>query len=70
MMLLEMVRGKTNLEGFANNSSETFFPHWLHDHLLRDMQSCQVVHGSEEIARKLTQLACAAYKWYRKAALP
>ena len=56
MMLLEMVKGKTNLEGFANNSSETFFPHWLHDHLLRDMQSCQVVHGSEEIARKLTSV--------------
>ncbi|KAJ1282717.1 hypothetical protein BS78_03G072500 [Paspalum vaginatum] len=54
MMLLEMVRGKNNLIESADNSSETFFPHLLYDHLSEEMQSCQVAHGTEEIARKLT----------------
>ncbi|CAO2204771.1 unnamed protein product [Urochloa humidicola] len=54
MMLLEMVRGKTNLKGLTDGSSETFFPHWLYDHLVKDIQSCPVAHGTEEIVRKLT----------------
>nr|TKW13316.1 hypothetical protein SEVIR_5G092200v2 [Setaria viridis] len=56
MMLLEMVRGKTNLKELADNSSETFFPHWLYNHLVKDIQSCRVAHGTEEIARKLTSV--------------
>lgn len=56
MMLLEMVRGKTNMKGSADNSSEAFLPHLLHDHLTEDIQRCQVAHGTEEIARKLTSV--------------
>ena len=56
MMLLEMVRGKTNMKGSADNSSEAFFPHLLYDHLAGDMQGCQVEDGTEEVARKLTSV--------------
>ncbi|CAL4977683.1 unnamed protein product [Urochloa decumbens] len=56
MMLLEMVRGKNNLKELADNSSETFFPHYLYDHLVKEIQSCQVAHGTEEIERKLTSV--------------
>jgi serine/threonine protein kinase len=56
MMLLEMVRGKTNLKELADNSSETFFPHWLYERLVKDLQSCQVAHGTDEVARKLTSV--------------
>jgi len=56
MMLLEMVRGKTNMKGSADNSSEAFFPHLLYDHLVGDTQRCQVEDGTEEVARKLTSV--------------
>ena len=56
MMLLEMVRGKTNMKGSVDNSSEAFFPHLLYDHLAGDMQGCQVEDGTEEVARKLTSV--------------
>ncbi|CAL4951321.1 unnamed protein product [Urochloa decumbens] len=56
MMLLEMVRAKTNPKELADSSSETFFPNWLYDHLVKDIQSCQVAYGTEEIARKLTSV--------------
>jgi serine/threonine protein kinase len=56
MMLLEMVRGKTNMKGSADNSSEEFFPHLLYDHLAGNMQGCEVAHGTEEVARKLTSV--------------
>jgi len=55
-MLLEMVRGKTNMKGSADNSSEAFFPHLLYDHLAGDMQGCQVEDGTEEVSRKLTSV--------------
>ncbi|KAF8705069.1 hypothetical protein HU200_031331 [Digitaria exilis] len=56
MMLLEMVRGKTNMKIIADNSSDTFFPYWLYDHLVKDIQTCQIAYGAEEIARKLTSV--------------
>ncbi|CAD6239495.1 unnamed protein product [Miscanthus lutarioriparius] len=56
MMLLEMIRGKTNMKGSADNSSEAFFPHLLYDHLAGDKQGCQVEDGTEEVARKLTSV--------------
>jgi len=33
MVLLEMVGGRRNVQINANNSSQVYFPEWLHDHL-------------------------------------
>ncbi|TVU22033.1 hypothetical protein EJB05_31709, partial [Eragrostis curvula] len=56
MVLLEMVRlrGTKETKEYADSSSETYFPHFVYDHLLRDMQDCQIAHGTEEIVNKLT----------------
>uniref|UniRef100_A0A0D9UWI5 non-specific serine/threonine protein kinase n=1 Tax=Leersia perrieri TaxID=77586 RepID=A0A0D9UWI5_9ORYZ len=54
MLLLEMVKGRNNLKGIAGNFSETFFPHWVYDRLVSEMQYCEVGHGTEEIVRKMT----------------
>uniref|UniRef100_A0ACD5VKQ1 Uncharacterized protein n=1 Tax=Avena sativa TaxID=4498 RepID=A0ACD5VKQ1_AVESA len=54
MMLLEMVREKKDLEGDADSSSDTFFPHWVYDRLATDLHSSEVTHGTEEIVRKMT----------------
>lgn len=57
MLLLEMVQGKKDLKGNVGSSSETFFPHWVHDRLVRDLQgSCEVTQGTEEIVRKMTMI--------------
>jgi serine/threonine protein kinase len=54
MVLLEMVRGRNEIKEVPDNSSETFFPHWVYDHLVRAMHNCQVAYSTEEIVRKLT----------------
>ncbi|TVU22031.1 hypothetical protein EJB05_31707, partial [Eragrostis curvula] len=54
MVLLEMVRGTKEIKEDADNSSETYFPHWVYDQLMRDMQDCRVAYGTEEIVNKLT----------------
>jgi serine/threonine protein kinase len=54
MVLLEMVRGRNEVKEVTDSSSETFFPHWVYDRLVRAMHNCQVAHSTEEIARKLT----------------
>lgn len=57
MLLLEMVQGKKDLKRNVGSSSETFFPHWVHDRLVRDLQgSCEVTQGTEEIVRKMTMI--------------
>ncbi|TVU22032.1 hypothetical protein EJB05_31708, partial [Eragrostis curvula] len=54
MVLLEMVRGTKEIKEDTDSSSETYFPHWVYDHLMRAMQECQVAHGTEGIVNKLT----------------
>uniref|UniRef100_A0A0D9Y2X9 non-specific serine/threonine protein kinase n=1 Tax=Oryza glumipatula TaxID=40148 RepID=A0A0D9Y2X9_9ORYZ len=54
MLLLEIVKVRKNIKGIADNFSETFFPHWVYDHLVSEMQCCETAYGTEEIARKMT----------------
>ncbi|EEC69892.1 hypothetical protein OsI_00294 [Oryza sativa Indica Group] len=54
MLLLEIVKVRKNIKVIADNFSETFFPHWVYDHLVSEMQRCETAYGTEEIARKMT----------------
>jgi serine/threonine protein kinase len=54
MLLLEIVKVRKNIKGIADNFSETFFPHWVYDSLVSEMQCCETAYGTEEIARKMT----------------
>jgi serine/threonine protein kinase len=56
MMLLEMVQEKKILKGNADNSSETYFPHWVYDRLARDLHGFEVTHGTEEVVRKMSMV--------------
>lgn len=59
MMLLEMVGGRKNVKSVVENSSEKYFPHWIHDHFAQEGGSSQGYGGGvtgevEETARKMT----------------
>lgn len=59
MMLLEMVGGRKNVKSVVQNSSEKYFPHWIHDHFAQEGGSSQGYGGGvtgevEETARKMT----------------
>lgn len=54
MMLLEMIRERKIPEENEDSPSETFFPHWVYDRLASDLHGCEVIHGTEEIVRKMT----------------
>jgi len=54
MLLLEMVGGRTNTKGNIENSSEAYFPNWVYDRLVKDLQSHEVTCETEEIARQMT----------------
>lgn len=54
MMLLEMVGGRKNLAESTENSSQEYFPNWVHDRLVKDLQSHEVTCKTEEIAKQMT----------------
>ena len=54
MMLLEMVGGRKNLTEDTENSSQQYFPNWVHDRLVKDLQSHEVTCKTEEIAKQMT----------------
>ncbi|CAO2193556.1 unnamed protein product [Urochloa humidicola] len=54
MMLLEMVGGRTNDRENIEKSSEAYFPNWVYDRLVKDLQSHEVTCETEEIARHMT----------------
>jgi serine/threonine protein kinase len=54
MMLLEMVGGRKNLTESTENSSQEYFPNWVHDRLVKDLQSHEVTCKTEEIAKQMT----------------
>ncbi|XP_038981737.1 LEAF RUST 10 DISEASE-RESISTANCE LOCUS RECEPTOR-LIKE PROTEIN KINASE-like 2.1 [Phoenix dactylifera] len=53
MMVLEMVGGRKNID--AQNTSEIFFPHWVHDNFDQydTLEACGVTSETEEIAKKM-----------------
>jgi len=51
MMLLEMVGGRKNLTEDTENSSQQYFPNWVHDRLVKDLQSLEVTCKTEEIGK-------------------
>uniref|UniRef100_A0A0E0JDT1 Protein kinase domain-containing protein n=1 Tax=Oryza punctata TaxID=4537 RepID=A0A0E0JDT1_ORYPU len=53
MMLLEMVEGRKNVKANTDNSS-AYFPNWIYDDLVKDLQRHEVMCENEEIARKIT----------------
>ncbi|TVU22063.1 hypothetical protein EJB05_31739, partial [Eragrostis curvula] len=58
MMLLEMVGGRRNVQTNAENSSQVYFPQWLHDHLSHGgtLENFEVTSTTEEIARKMAMI--------------
>ncbi|XP_066317231.1 LEAF RUST 10 DISEASE-RESISTANCEUS RECEPTOR-LIKE PROTEIN KINASE-like 2.4 isoform X3 [Miscanthus floridulus] len=54
MMLLEMVGGRKNLTEDTGNSSQQYFPNWVHDRLVKDLQSHEVTCKTEEIGKQMT----------------
>jgi serine/threonine protein kinase len=53
-MMLEMVGGRTNVKENTETSSEAYFPNWIYDRLVKDLQSHEVTCETEEIARQIT----------------
>ncbi|XP_002457414.2 rust resistance kinase Lr10 [Sorghum bicolor] len=55
MVLLEMVGGRRNVQVNANNSSQVYFPEWLHDHLSNGgtLETFEVTSTTEEVATKM-----------------
>jgi len=53
-MILKMAREK-NLNVVIQNSSEFYFPHWIHDHLDHngDLQALGITSEMEGLARKM-----------------
>ncbi|OEL38667.1 hypothetical protein BAE44_0000314 [Dichanthelium oligosanthes] len=52
MMLLEMAGGTNNARENTGNSSEAYFPNWIYDRLVKDLQRQEVTcEQTEEIAR-------------------
>jgi hypothetical protein len=57
MMVLEMVRGRKNIDIRVDNTSELYFPHWIYKYLELDEElGLEGLMNKEdkEIARKLT----------------
>ncbi|GJN05869.1 hypothetical protein PR202_ga23539 [Eleusine coracana subsp. coracana] len=57
MVLFDMVGGRTNAKENTENSSEAYFPNWIYDCLVKDLESHEVTCETEEIARKMTLVA-------------
>ena len=55
MMVLEIAGGKKNMHVGVENSSETYFPHWIYEHLDQngDLLAYGVAADSEETVRKM-----------------
>ncbi|KAJ3694446.1 hypothetical protein LUZ60_009926 [Juncus effusus] len=55
MLVLEMVAGRKNFKMSVQNSSQTYFPHWIYDHITQngEIQVCDVTNETEEIIRKM-----------------
>ncbi|RWR84556.1 protein NSP-INTERACTING KINASE 3 isoform X1 [Cinnamomum micranthum f. kanehirae] len=56
MMVLEMVGGRRNIDAQAENTSETYFPHWVYNHIAleNNINLTGIVEEEEkEIAKKM-----------------
>ncbi|OEL34772.1 Rust resistance kinase Lr10 [Dichanthelium oligosanthes] len=53
MMILQMVRGRTNTKENTENSSEAYFTNWIYDCLVKDSQSHEVTCDLEETAKQM-----------------
>lgn len=53
MMILQMVRGRTDSKEHTENSSEAYFTSWIYDYLVRDLQSHEVTCDLEETAKQM-----------------
>ena len=58
MMILEMVGGRQKGNGTMDNTSETYFPHWIYKHLEQEEADLGVLEGVEnkeehEVIRKM-----------------
>ncbi|KAG2595811.1 LEAF RUST 10 DISEASE-RESISTANCE LOCUS RECEPTOR-LIKE PROTEIN KINASE-like 2.4 [Panicum virgatum] len=53
MMILQMVRGRTNAKENTENSSEVYFTNWIYDCLVKDVQSHEVTSDLEETAKHM-----------------
>ncbi|KAL6626696.1 hypothetical protein ACP70R_030422 [Stipagrostis hirtigluma subsp. patula] len=53
MMMLQIVRGRTNTKESTKNSSEVYFTNWIYDCLVKDLQSHEITCDLEEIARHM-----------------
>ncbi|RCV24532.1 hypothetical protein SETIT_5G092500v2 [Setaria italica] len=55
MVILEMVGGRRNVQTNPENSSQIYFPEWLHDHLSNGgtLETFDVTSATEEIATKM-----------------
>jgi serine/threonine protein kinase len=53
MMILQMVRGRTNAKENTENSSEAYFTNWIYDCLVKDLQSHEVTCDLEETAKQM-----------------
>ncbi|KAJ4822385.1 hypothetical protein Tsubulata_008921, partial [Turnera subulata] len=58
MMILEMVGGRKNVEEGASNTSKIFFPDWIHKHLTKSGEVCELygiaLDEEEQMVRKMT----------------
>jgi serine/threonine protein kinase len=53
MMILEMVRGRTDSKENTESSSEAYFTNWIYECLVNGLQSCEATCEHNEIARQM-----------------
>jgi serine/threonine protein kinase len=53
MMMLQMVKGRTETKENTENSGESYFTNWIYDCLLNDLQSQEISCEMEETAKQM-----------------
>ncbi|CAL4965098.1 unnamed protein product [Urochloa decumbens] len=53
MMMLQMVRGKTDTKENTDNSGEDYFTNWIYDFLVKDLQSQEISCELDEAAKQM-----------------
>ncbi|XP_059629075.1 rust resistance kinase Lr10-like isoform X2 [Cornus florida] len=67
MLLLEMVGGRKNIDVIVENTSQTYFPEWIYNHLHQGEELGMISIEKEEhtkVAEKLAIVGLRCIQWY------
>ena len=66
MLLIEMVRGRKNINATVENTSQAYFPEWLYNHLDQEQEVHIRIEDESDIkiAKKLSIIGLWCIQWY------